>query len=834
MNAPGTIRHDGAGEPRMDIDLGGVWILEESKLGVSCPATVPGDVHSALLAAGIIPDSYFGRNELENLWVGKRDWTFRRRFRLTRDDMAHRRLTLRLEDVDVFATIFVNGEELGRTDNRFRRWDFDATRLLREGENEIVGTFRSAWNVSDAMAASLPRPYSNANDSRTRHLNLVRTVQCHGGWDWGLCQIGTGFRGPVKIVFDDGERLDYIYSTQKFNDDFTHCDLEVFVETTDLSGATKTATHRFSIDNPPIWWPNGQGPQSFYEYSLPVAGREVRRRIGLRKIEVVSEPDTDERGNAGRSLFFKVNGRPIFAKGANWIPCDAYESRQTPERYRDLLQSAAAANMNMLRVWGGGQYEKDCFYDLCDELGLLVWHDMMFACALYPGDPAFLGSVEKELAHQLRRLRDHACIALWCGDNECVGALGWYEESKKNREAYLADMERRLSLSDAAVARYDPARSFWPSSPCAGRGDYADNWTSDVCGDMHNWQVWNRNYPLESFYDYHPRFCSEFGYQSYPSRETALSFVGEGELNPTAPDFEWHQKNYGGNRRILETMTRIFRAPKDVDSMLYLSQVQQAMMIRAGVESWRRLRPRCMGALVWQLDDIWPCASWSMVEYGGKWKHLQYHARRFFSNVAVFAVPLEVPSEMEKPNRSDGFECPARWEIWAVNDEPEPIRANVAATLFNYSGTRMGKRSWTAELPALSSVCVAEIRSSDCAEDARGLCDRFVALDLVARASNGSEFRSRGEIVFQKWKRANLRNASIAVAFNGFKVTLSTDAPAFFVWADALGVRGEFNDNSFTLLPGESRTLVFSPKDADTTPDNFQRAFAITHLRQSY
>ena len=817
-----------------EIDLGGTWTLVQADdQSVTCLAKVPGDVHSALFSARIIPDPHFGRNELKNLWVGEREWIFSRTFDVPEEFLKAKRVTLRLEDVDTFCTVSVNGVELGRTENRFRRWDYDVTKLLRPGRNEIRGKFESTQRVSEAIGKSHAHKYSNANDSRTRFLNFVRTVQCHGGWDWGLCQMTTGFCGPVKLVSDHGIRLDYVYSSQKFNDDMSHCDLTVWADVTDLGGGRRTLKYEFPIDNPPLWWPRGQGPQNFYTYEIDVGGEKIARRIGLRRIEVLNDRDRADNGKAGSRMAFRVNGREMFMKGANWIPCDAFETRQDESRYRDLLTSAAEANMNMIRVWGGGQYEHDAFYEICDELGLLLWHDFMFSCALYPSDDTYLANVREELSHQLRRLRDHASIAMWCGDNECVSALTWYKESKADMAFYLSGLKKRTAVVSETAAQYDPTRVFWPSSPCAGPGNFNDNWKNDSQGDMHNWAVWHDNGPFEEYYRYRPRFCSEFGYQSLPSPDVALTFVKPEDLNPTSPDFEWHQKNPGGNRRILETMSRYFRFPEGAESILYLSQVQQAMAIRTAIEGWRRLRPLCMGTLFWQLNDIWPVASWSSLEYGGKWKHLHYHAKRFYKDVVVFAVPRDLPDENRRPNLSSGDECAKRWEVWVVNDMPVVLDANIELTLWTFGGERRGARGKNVKIPAGSSVMV-EAFDAERLGTVEELNGRFAKLRLNARDENGNVYVDDNEIIPKRWKCLELEKAKIDVAFDGFKVTLSANLPTFFTWAEVRGIRGEFDDNSFTLLPGEAKILTFRPKDADATAEDFRKAFSVTHLRETY
>ena len=811
------------------IDLAGAWHLASStNPALSCAIAVPGDVHTALFAAKLMPDPYWGCNETNVQWVAKEDWVLSRAFDVSPAFAAKRRVVLEIEDADTFADIYLNGTKVGETSDRFARWTFDAKGALKAGRNEIKAVFRSAWLEADRRAAKLGRKFPMSNVPWAKNQALIRKPACHAGWDWGLAQMITGFCGETKILAYDDCKVDYVYSTQEFNSDFTHCDLTVFADAADAEGQTFTVTNRFTIENPPLWWPNGAGEQKFYTYTIKVDSQAITRKIGLRKIEVLNTPDKDENGKPGARMAFRVNGRELFMKGANWIPCSAFENEQTAERYRDLLESAASANMNMIRVWGGGQYEKDCFYEICDELGILLWHDLMFSCAVYPGDERFLGSVREELKHQIRRLRDHASIAMWCGDNECVGALNWFGETKNDKPYYKKLLEARHAVSDEAVTKYDPQRAFWPSSPCAGPGNYANNWKNDSQGDMHNWTVWHENASFDAYYRFRPRFCSEFGYQSFSSREVAETYCNTFQLNPTAPDFEWHQKNPGGNQRMLETMARYFRFPQGTDAMLYLSQVQQSIAIKTAVEGWRAQRPRCMGTLFWQLNDNWPVASWSSVEYGGKWKHLQYHARRFFAPLAVVGVPAGKGTQGTmvdgggKTVSVGGGSGTAAVKV--LNDLPESVDAEVTAEFWGFDGRVLRTKT---EKVALAPDSVTDWGGGVLAAADAG-APAFLILTL--RTKHG-DFRN--DWMFGYYKAYDLADANVTAAFDGFKVTLSTDRPAFFVWANARGIRGEFSDNSFTLLPGRPVTLTFAPKGS-VSPEAFRRAFSVTHLRKTY
>jgi len=780
----------------VELDLAGTWkLVKADDAKVACPIVVPGGVHTALLKAGLMDEAFWGRNEEKMQWVGKSDWNISREFEVSKDILAKKEIVLRLEDCDAFATIFVNGQKVGETTDRFQRYTFDVKPFLKAGANTIEGRFRSPEKEADKRRAAKGREFPMSNVMWAKNQAFVRKAACHAGWDWGPAVQVTGFCGTTKLIATDGPRVEYVYSTQDFNDSFTHCTLKV---TAELSNGSKVEK-KFEIDNPPLWWPNGAGEQKFYTAEFDVNGEKIVKKIGLRKVEVLNEKTVSSKGKEELSLVFRVNGRRIFMKGANWIPCSAYENEQTGARYRDLLESAKTANMNMVRLWGGGQYEKDVFYDTCDELGIMIWHDMMCSCAVYPGDDAFLGEIKAELEHQLRRLRDHASIAMWCGDNECLGAINWYEVSRKDPDFYRGEWIKRSKMQGELVEKYDPARTYWPSSPCCGPGDFGDGWKEDSKGDMHNWDVWHENQPFAKYYEYHPRFCSEFGFQSFPSMEIAETFASKEQILSRGPDFEWHQKNPGGNERIRKTFARYFPEPKDVPSELLLSQFQQAMAIQTAVDAWRSEQPRCMGTLFWQLDDNWPVASWSSIEYGGKWKPLQYLAKRFFEPVHVTLSP-------------DGM-------VKVINDTDKRVEGKVVAVFHGFDGKNeeivVGNDKAKQVGIAVGANYAAAVGKITPRDDA--------VLEL--RFGDSVNFPVRADY------KGDLPKANVRAEINGFTVTLTTDKPAFWVWMNVKGIRGEFDDNAVTLVPGKPRTFTFKAKDA-VTPELFKKSFSITHLAE--
>ena len=825
-----------------ELDLSGTWTLTQvDKPSVTCPVAVPGGIYTALYDAKLIPDPYFAQNEKLTQWPGRADWVFSRAFTLPEGFAGAKAVSLRLEDVDCFATIKINGHEVGRTSNRFQRYDFDVKPFLKQGENRIEALFESTERISYAESNKYDRAYNIAN-ATVRQINLVRTVQCHGGWDWGITQMEMGFMGTVKLIASDVARIDYVYTTQNFANDWSSAAVTVTVEATSpadgeteftakigdvsrsenvtLSTGANKVSITLDVKNPKLWWPVGYGDQPLYPLAVTLGDAKVEKRIGLRKAEVYNEEDAEPdpaTGKKGRPMVVVINGRRIFCKGADWIPCDAFENRQTRERYRDLLDSAVAANMNMLRVWGGGQFEHPEFYELCDENGILLWHDFMFSCATYPGDERFMSGVRKEIAHQLRNLRDHASIALWCGDNECIGAAGWF--GAKQREANIRLCVARAKMLEKLCAEYDPTRCFWPSSPCLGPGNYGDGWKDDSSGDMHFWQVWFGDKPFSHYFTVRPRFCSEFGFQSYPTKEEALTFVTPDQLNPTAPDFFYHQKSPNGNKFIMQMIMRNFRFPEGVDAVLYLSHVQQAMAIRTAVEAWRHLQPRCMGIIYWQLNNNWPVASWSSLDYSGKWKPLHYHMKRAYAPLAISAAPK--------------WGDPSTIEVWAVNDRDDSFDGTAELDLWTLDGEKKPFASSAVRIAPRSAVKVGEWPvAAFAAGRAFSPADSFLRMRLVGGLEVSNEW------MFDLFMNMNLARTNIKTAFaekdGKFHVTLSADKPAFFVWANSWGTRGEFDDNSITLYPGEPRTITFAPKIHGLSLDAFKRSFSVMHLRETY
>ncbi|MDX6767665.1 MAG: glycoside hydrolase family 2 protein [Candidatus Methylacidiphilales bacterium] len=819
-------------KPMNIIRLEGTWKLHCPRRHLTLDAELPGDTHSALLKAGHLRDPYYGLQELEAQWVGRENWTYQRSFKASRDFLKAPGVFLNLENVDTLATVFINGKAAGKTANAFQRHRWEVRHLLKTGLNEIRIEFQSAEIMAAREASLLPYPIPHSQfPIQSQHRNLIRKPQCHAGWDWGPCLMVSGIYGDIYLAATSSPRIEHVLVTQKH--DKGTVDLEITCEI-QASGSGKS-TYAFSfagqktnglfsytagsnhlkatlhVKNPSLWWPNGYGDQPLEDLRVSVGHESVVKRIGLRHLETRFQEDAQ-----GLSLEFRVNGVPIFAKGANWIPADALPARVNRDVLEDLLESAAKAHMNMLRVWGGGRYESDDFYDLCDEKGLLVWQDFMFSCSLYPATETFLSNVRSEAEYQIKRLQHRTCLALWCGNNENVGALNWYEESKKNRDRYLVDYDRlNEGVLGNTVRKLDPTRTFWPSSPCGGPGDYSDCWHDDSRGDMHFWSVWHESKPFEDYLKIQPRFCSEFGYQSFPSLESIKTYAPREQWNVGSPIMEHHQKNPGGNARITENMTRYFRFPDGFDAFVYLSQFQQGIAIKTAVEHFRRLRPVCMGALYWQLNEMWPVCSWGSLNYGGKWKLLHYMAKKFFAPVLV---------SIEQKN--DGI-----LEVWGSSDLMKTVSGTLSIEVMDFSGKTRKRLQFRTTLPGLRSKCLKRLKTADLASDPASV---FVHVEFKTPGTT-----SRNTHFMTLYKKCELLKPTIKVSVSRIgkdgvlELTLATNRPAFGVSLNAVGIRGEFDDNVLTLLPGKNHPLKFFPKQR-TNREQFQRSLTIHNLRDSY
>ncbi len=850
------------------LSLRGQWTLTQASASAAAQASadcrqdfpsvsmaIPGDNYSALIQAGLMKDPYYAFNEQEALWAGRADWIIRKSFHWNKAP-SNRACYLTIERADTFFTLRINGREAGKGDNYFRIWRFEISAYLKDGENEIELYFASAENEAVRLAQSLPYPIPFTQyDVVSPHRNLVRRIQCSAGWDWGPCLMTSGIYGDIYIE----EVPDILLKSLSVQTEPLHAEgwtgtwrLSACIRChAELEGEKKfhvalsgngLEIHRdipaclpagdgevcFTMDvQSPVLWksadqlngcgvPEGEPPKVNELYTLSIQsgdGAALERKIGFRQLLLRTVKEAGDKPGLG--IYFELNGRPLFAKGSNFVPVDALPSRWTEERYRYFLESSVRANMNCLRFWGGGQYESDLCYGICDELGIIVWQDCAFACSLYPASGDFLASVEKELEDNVYRLQYHPSLAVWCGNNENLGALGWYEESRQNRDLYLLDYDRlNHGTVERTVRRCDPTRSWWPSSPCAGGGEnaFADNWLDDSQGDMHFWSVWHGKEDMEKYMSIKPRFVSEFGYESFPSMEGLLEFTDRKHVNLSEPVMEYHQRSPSGNSIILENFSRYFRFPTSgpadqgpdcapagaiMESVLYLSQLQQALALKTAVQYWRSLRPHCMGAIYWQLNDVWPVTSWSSLEYSGKWKLAHYAARKFFAPVCLSLF------------KKDDTACAC-----VINEGAEKITADVTIEAFGLDGKLLFSREagqlemGCDEVKCVWSMSMDEIRGI--LPEGTGTEDCFLYARMTAR-SDSCMTEADDTLFLERWKRCPLQKASIqAEILPSGQISLTSDKPAFYVAVDLPGTKGFFSDNMFTLIPGRKKTVSFT------------------------
>jgi len=815
-----------------ELSLAGDFDLTSAERKLALKVALPGDVHSALLAAGKIPDPYFGENETAVMWVNETAWSMERHFTATKDDLDGY-LTLTLENVDCIASIHLNGALIAETQNSFLRYDLDVTGKLRVGDNHLRLDFAVASEIAKARYDAHPFPIPFTHNYKTNgltgiHMNFIRKAACHAGWDWGICLMPIGVYGRMalrrsRLVRQESVQVEQAHGATSVElsirtrlHAFDHGTVEIEQRIDGQTLADKFVvqpgdnifTQNITLKRPRLWWPSGHGDQPLYALETRIEGETTERRIGLRKLDWVIEKDEID-----HCFKVRVNGRDISMFGANWIPYDALPARITKSSVRDALESAKAVNMNMIRLWGGGQFEPDYFYQLCDELGLLVWHDFMFSCMPYPSDPAFLKEVRLEVTQQVRRLQHHACIALWCGDNEVIGSLLWYDETRANRDRFVANYDRLNSLLADIVGQEDESRRFWPSSPSLGYLDFSDGWHKDSRGDMHFWSVWHEAKPFEHYRDVHPRFASEFGFQSFTSLNAIESFTEAKDRNVSSPVMETHQRNNGGNARIMETMTRYFRFPKDFEQTVFLSQVQQGLAIKTAIEYWRSTKPRCMGTLYWQLNDCWPVASWSSLDYGGQWKLLHYMARRFFRPLSVVAVP----------DRASGDVI-----LRGINDTGAVATATLDVLAVNTAGEERNLFIKSVTLPFEHAADVARIGANTLKPD------EFV---FFSWSSPDGVLIGENDFFPRAYRFYDLPEAKISASWSsdggGPALDLSSDAVAVFVSAFA-DLPGYFSDNAVTLLPGRKTRLTFTSRLGAKAAPEFLNPVRINHLQNTY
>jgi beta-mannosidase len=808
------------------------------------PATVPGTVHTDLLANGTIGDPFWRLNEKDQQWIERESWEYRTTLSLGPETLARGQAELVFDGLDTYAEVYVNGTQVLWATNMFRSWRANVKPQLVPGDNVVVVRFRSPILEVEGAYHGLGYRLPAANDQATEMVSMFsRKAPYHFGWDWGPRFVTAGVWRPVALETWDHARLDdvQVFQTRL---DAEAADLMVTARVVaaqagparltvtaggdgpvvrtdvDLQGGTNDVSLSMRIPRPELWWPNGLGPQRLYTLETELADgagvtRDSRRtRVGLRTLEVVHERDED-----GKSFFVKVNGAPVFMKGANWVPADSFLPRVTPERYQALLQAAADAHMNMIRVWGGGVYEDDRFYELCDELGLLVWQDFMFGCSMYPGDATFVENVRREAIENVRRLRNHPSLALWAGNNENEVAWrewGWaakFALSKPAQDTIWADYEKMFhQLLPGVVAAEDPGRFYTRSSPSANDDGVPANQRG--WGDMHYWGVWHAESPYEAYSDNVSRFMSEYGFQAFPALASVAAYTTPGtDWDIESPVMLAHQRHPRGNALIRTYMERDFREPRDFASFLYVGQVLQASVIKYAAEAHRRAMGRNWGSLYWQLDDCWPVASWSGIDYYGRWKALHHFARRFFAPVLV--SPVEEKGVID---------------VWGISDRRADVRARLLTRLLDFSGRELWRKEQEVTLAANASRVHLSLKR----DEALAGADPKQVL-LVAELTEAGQRLSRNTLSFVKTKELELPKPTLRLEVDarddvGFTVKVGTDVlarnvfltvdgdPSQPVGAGSAALAGAFDDNYFDVLPGETAVVEFRATGPVTAP----------------
>lgn len=769
-------------------------------------AAVPGSVQEALLGAGRIPDPFIGTNETEIQWIGEQDWIYRCVFTVGGDMLAQPRVDLCLDGLDTFATVWLNGEQIAQSDNMFLPLRVNCTGKLREGENELRILFLSPLRVGREREAADGTKGISWNGETSRL--FVRKAQYHYGWDWGPQIMAVG---PWKAVRLEAyaARVADIHCPAAVAEDLASATLPVRVQVEQAGegaldvrlallapdGATLeeamvavadgAAQHTFHIDTPQLWWPHGYGAQPRYRLVatlLPQGGGEPLDArdlaLGLRRVQLVQEPVAGE--NQLTSFYFTVNNTPIFAGGADWIPDDIPSTRVTAERYRAQVRRMVQANMAMVRVWGGGIYEDEAFYEACDEQGLLVWQDFMFACGLYPAPEWLLQSVRAEAEAQVRRLRHHASIVLWCGNNEDYSVANRLFKKGTAPEDNPEFPARRIyeQVLPEVCAALDGTVPYWPGSPY-NPTPAAD----DTQGDLHVWVVWHGDkQPYQRYPELEARFISEFGLAAFPAPATVAAFA-PGESSPDSAVIQHHQKGGQGQERIVHYLAQNTGVPSDLDAFIYASQLVQAEALTWAFAHWRRRwgadgRRAVGGALVWQFNDCWPTMSWALLDYSLRAKAALHSTRRALA-------PLSVGIHRAGSHA----------ETWVASGRLEPVQAAVELTIWGLDGEHMGSMR--------RQITVGANQVIELGSWPNTLRDDQV---LAARLLVDGQVVSR----FAAWpdplKDAPLADPQLAVRAEGEAATVSATRPAKGVWLSASPDQ-EWSDNSLDVMPRDPQTV---------------------------
>lgn len=790
------------------VNLGGAWRMREADSETWHSAHVPGSVYADLMADGTMPDPFWRENELDAFERMKKDYVYQRAFTVTEAQLAHAYVELVCEGLDTLAHVSLNGREIAFADNMHITWVWNVKEQLHAGENTLEIRFDSPILYCAKKAEEAPGWESSDATPGFRHL---RKAHCMFGWDWGPRLPDAGIWRPIFLRTWDAARLENALMLQAHHDGVVDVTIRPEIagesawsaEITAPDGEvltlpeTTAAEQVITIEHPQLWWPNGLGKQPLYRVTVRLAAGDTRTwRIGLRTMTVSREKD-----EWGEEFCHVVNGMKVFAMGADYIPEDNILARVTPERTRRLLEDCKAANFNAIRVWGGGYYPDDAFYDIYDELGLMVWQDLMYACAFYDLTPDFERSIRVETQQNVARLRHHASLALICGNNEMEMFMAGANSALINHRTWefvptyphhITDYVKMFEyILPAIVKETAPQTYWWPASPSSGGNFDAPN--DENRGDNHYWDVWHGEKPFTEYRKFFFRYASEFGFQSFPCLKSVKQFTLPDDRNIFSRVMERHQRNQAANGKILSYLSQTFRYPNSFDDLLYASQLMQAEAIRYGVEHWRRNRGRCMGAIIWQLNDIWPVASWASIDYYGRWKALHYAAKRFFAPVMISAEEEGELSQNPKINEYHPAPLEKSFRLNVCNETLRDVTGEVVWALRTPDGAIVRQNQQTLTIPAMSAKWLDKV---DCAD--ASLTGHYVSFAFVVDNVAVSE----GTCIFCAPKHFEFVDPRLTVETRGDTLLVTSHAYAKQVWLESEDADLLLDDNAFDMNRG--------------------------------